>query len=180
MRRPRMWDKRQIVLPRLFCIHTFYQLTLLTIDANIGEVRAEGKSIMEVLYHGQCYQLSDEAKRLLDDINDVWKELQQEPNGTCTPGGIYLSPCNTTYYSNLNKLGGLLEKLNTNLPFSIIDSINEFYHTKNKEGSYLKNYHNKEKDLVDCMCNINGHINRDLYTIFHLNDNIQENVPEKE
>ena len=172
MRRPRMWDKRQIVLPRLFCIHTFYQLTLLTIDANIGEVWAGGKSIMEVLYHGQCYQLSDEAKRLLDDINDVWKELQQEPNGTCTPSGIYLSPCNTTYYSNLNKLGELLEKLKSNLPFSIIDSINEFNHTKNKEGSYVKKFQGEESELVGYMKDINGHIYRDLYSIFQLNDSI--------
>ena len=69
-----MWDKRQIVLPRLFCIHTF----LFNHNAEAGgRSRREVKCIMKVLYHGKYNQLSEEAKGLLNEINDVWKALHK-------------------------------------------------------------------------------------------------------
>lgn len=128
-------------------------------------------------------QLTNCAKELLCQINEVWEQLQAEPNGSFAHGFIHLPPCSVSYWNNLEKLESLLVELSQENIEGLSVPFYEFRHTKNKEGSYVRDFtpnkgmkknatNNELKKLMD---DSNSHIGRDLYSIFKLSKSIVDN-----
>ena len=125
-------------------------------------------------------QLTNSAKELLCQINEVWEQLQAEPNGSYAHGFIHLPPCSVSYWNNLEKLDSLLVELSQEKIEGLSIPFHEFRHTMNKEGSYVKDFTpNKRRkqdttnnELRKLMNDSNSHIGRDLYSIFKLSKSI--------
>ena len=125
-------------------------------------------------------QLTNCAKELLCQINEVWEQLQAEPNGSYAHRFIHLPPCSVSYWNNLEKLDSLLVELSQENIEGLFIPFHEFRHTMNKEGSYVRDFTpNKGKkqnatnnELKKLMDDSNSHIGRDLYSIFKLSKSI--------
>ena len=124
--------------------------------------------------------LTNRAKELLCKINEVWEQLQEEPQGKTKLGFIHLPPCSVSYWNNLEKLDSLLVELSQEKIEGLSIPFHEFRHTMNKEGSYVKDFTpNKRRkqdttnnELRKLMNDSNSHIGRDLYSIFKLSKSI--------
>ena len=124
--------------------------------------------------------LTNRAKELLCKINEVWEQLQEEPQGKTKLGFIHLPPCSVSYWNNLEKLDSLLVELSQENIEGLSIPFHEFRHTMNKEGSYVKDFTpNKRRkqdttnnELRKLMNDSNSHIGRDLYSIFKLSKSI--------
>lgn len=128
--------------------------------------------------------LTNRAKELLCKINEVWEQLQEEPQGKTKLGFIHLPPCSVSYWNNLEKLDSLLVELSQEKIEGLSIPFHEFRHTMNKEGSYVKDFTpNKRRkqdttnnELRKLMNNSNSHIGRDLYSIFELSKSIVNGI----
>ena len=124
--------------------------------------------------------LTNRAKELLCKINEVWEQLQEEPQGKTKLGFIHLPPCSVSYWNNLEKLDSLLVEFSQEKIEGLSIPFHEFRHTMNKEGSYVKDFTpNKRRkqdttnnELRKLMNDSNSHIGRDLYSIFKLSKSI--------
>ncbi len=131
----------------------------------------------------QDQQLTDQAKKLLCEINQVWKSLQQEPKGRYVSGYHLLPPSQTNYWNNIEKLNKLLIDLDNEKILDLPIPFFEFRHTMNKECSYVKDFTPNKKhkesvnneELIRLMNEANNHISRDLYSILELSQSISNN-----
>ena len=132
----------------------------------------------------QDQKLTTQAKKLLCEINEIWKSLQQEPKGKYTPASFHPSaPCQINYWNNIEKLDKLLINLNNENLTDLDIPFFEFRHTMNKECSYVKDFtpNKKHKEsvnnekLIRLMNEANSHISRDLYSILELSQSINNN-----
>ena len=129
-------------------------------------------------------QLTDQAKKILCEINQIWENLLQEPKGRYIPPFFYpLAPSQINYWNNIEKLDNLLIDLNNeNISYLSIPFI-EFRHTMHKECSYVRDFtpnkRRKESDnnnkLIELMNDANSHIKRDLYSIIKLSQFVSNN-----
>ena len=128
--------------------------------------------------------LTNRAKELLCKINEMWEQLQEEPQGKTKLGFIHLPPCSVSYWNNLEKLDSLLVELSQEKIEGLSIPFHEFRHTMNKEGSYVKDFTpNKRRkqdttnnELRKLMNDSNSHIGRDLYSIFKLSKSIVDGI----
>ena len=128
--------------------------------------------------------LTNRAKELLCKINEVWEQLQEEPQGKTKLGFVHLPPCSVSYWNNLEKLDSLLVELSQENIEGLSIPFHEFRHTMNKEGSYVKDFTpNKRRkqdttnnELRKLMNDSNSHIGRDLYSIFKLSKSIVDGI----
>ena len=128
--------------------------------------------------------LTNRAKELLCKINEVWEQLQEEPQGKTKLGFVHLPPCSVSYWNNLDKLDSLLVELSQENIEGLSIPFHEFRHTMNKEGSYVKDFTpNKRRkqdttnnELRKLMNDSNSHIGRDLYSIFELSKSIVNGI----
>ncbi len=131
----------------------------------------------------QDQKLTTQAKKLLCEINEIWKKLQQEPKGKYAPGYYPLPPCQMNYWKNIEKLDKLLIDLNNEKISDLHIPFVEFRHTMNKECFYVKEFTPNKKrkenvnneELIKLMNDANGHISRDLYSILELSQSVSDN-----
>lgn len=125
-------------------------------------------------------EFSPQALETLKVIKKTWRTLQKEPYGNYVTDTVYLPPSSASYVHNAEEMEKYIGKLcdETSNRFSM--ELEHLSHTINKEVGYVKQHHadsrkSREKNnavLSGLMRDANEQIERDIYSILRLTENL--------
>lgn len=135
---------------------------------------------LEIMGNDKMDELSQEALKTLKEIKKTWETLQKEPYGNYATDTVYLPPSSASYLHNAREIEKQVGKLcdETSNRFSM--ELQQLFHTINKEVESVKHYRydlrkSREKNnaaLSGLMHNANEQIERDIYSILRLTENL--------